>query len=67
MRNPNLAMEQITRMNDILGYADDTLAFGENLFDIRRTVDVISLEIKKMSLEINPAKCSLLLTSENLE
>ena len=54
-------------MNDILGYADDTLAFGENLFDIRRTVEVISLEIKKMGLEINPAKCSLLLTSENLD
>ena len=54
-------------MNDILGYADDTLAFGENLFDIRRTVEVIRLEIQKMGLEINPAKCSLLITNDNLE
>ena len=33
------------------------------MFDIRRAIDGISLEIKRIGLEINPAKCSLMLNN----
>ena len=59
-RNPSLAYEQIAKLNDILAFADDTLIFGQNLFDIRRAIGGISNEIKRMGLEINPSKCTLL-------
>ena len=54
-------------MNDILAFADDTLVFAESLFDIRRAIDGLSLEIKRMGLEINPAKCSIMMNNMDLE
>ena len=44
-RNPTLAYEQICRLNSLLGFADDTLCFGENIHDIRRAIEGVSLEI----------------------
>ena len=61
LKNPTLAYEQISKLNDILAFADDTLIYTESIWDIRRAIDGISLEIKRIGLEINPAKCSLLL------
>ena len=47
-------------MNDILAFADDTLIHSENMFDLRRSIEGLSIEIKRMGLEINPLKCSML-------
>ena len=47
-------------MNDILAFADDTLIHSENMFDLRRAIEGLSIEIKRMGLEINPLKCSML-------
>ena len=44
-KNPTLAYEKITELNDILAFADDTLIYGQNLFDIKRSIDGISQEL----------------------
>ena len=41
-RNPSLAYEKITEFNDLLAFADDTLIYGQNLFDVKRSIDGIS-------------------------
>ena len=58
-RNPNLAYEQIKKLNDLLGFADETLIFSQNIHDIRRAIEGVSIEIAEMGLEINPRKCTL--------
>ena len=58
-RNPTLAHEQIRRLNDLLGFADDTLIFGQNIHDIRKAIEGVSIEIAEMGLDINPRKCTL--------
>ena len=64
MKDPNRAHEQIQRLNDILAFADDTLIFAEDMFDIKRAIEGLTIEIKRMGLEINPSKCSLLLNGD---
>ena len=54
-------MEMIERFNTILAFADDNLIIAQNIFEVRRAIDGISIEIGKMGLEINPEKCSLLM------
>ena len=44
----------------MLAFADDTLIFAQNILDIRRAVEGLSIEIKRMGLEINPSKCSII-------
>ena len=64
MKDPNRAYEQITNLNDILAFADDTLIFSEDIFDIKRAIEGLTVEIKRMGLEINPAKCCLLINGD---
>ena len=54
-------------MNDVLAFADDTLIYAENMFDIKRAIDGISIEIKRIGLEINPLKCSIMIKDLDLE
>jgi len=56
-------MEMIEKFNTILAFADDNLIIAQNIFDVKRAVDCISIEIRKMGLEINPEKCSLLMVN----
>ena len=54
LRKKDLAYKMIQELNDILAFADDTLIYGENMYDIRRAIEGIKLEIDKIGLEINP-------------
>ena len=44
-RNPNVANEQIRNLNDLLGFADDTLVFGQSIHMVRKAIEGISIEI----------------------
>ena len=59
-RDPSQAYIEIKKMNDILAFADDTLIHCENMHDLRREIEGLSIEIKRMGLEVNPLKCSML-------
>ena len=39
------ANQQIRNLNDLLGFADDTLVFGQNIHMVRKAIDGISIEI----------------------
>ena len=45
MKDPTLMHEQIQILNDILAFADDTLIYAESLFEIRRSIAGLTIEI----------------------
>jgi len=53
-KDPTVAWKQIQTLNDILAFADDTLIYAQNIFDIRRAIRGITIEIQRIGLEINP-------------
>ena len=66
-KNPTLAYEQIKKLNDLLGFADDTLIYSQNIHDIRRAIEGVSIEIAEMGLDINPRKCTLVTKNMDME
>jgi len=43
-------------MNELLTYADDTLISSQNLFDLRKAINCLDLELKKLGVRLNPLK-----------
>ena len=54
-------------MNKLLQFADDSLLSTENLFDLKRTINCLNLEIKKLGVQLNPQKCNLIVNNVNEE
>ena len=63
-KDPTLAWKQIQILNDILAFADDTLIYAQSIFDIKKAIKGITIEIQRIGLEINPLKCSLMVNGE---
>ena len=60
-------MDQIRFWNAILAFADDTLVTSENIFDLRKTINCLELEIKKTGVQFNPKKCSIMIYNHECE
>ena len=54
-------------MNDILAFADDTLIISQYASEVRRIIDGLTIEIRKIGLELNPLKSQILTNYPNLE
>ena len=64
-RRPNEALKQINDLNKLLQFSDDSLLSTENLFDLKRTINCLNLEIKKLGVQLNPQKCNLIVNNVN--
>ena len=49
-RKPDYAMSELKFWNNILAFADETLIMTENLFDLRKAINCLELEIKKVGV-----------------
>ena len=65
-RNPTLAYQQVKNLNDVLAFAENILVFGQNIHDVKKAIEGISLEIAEMGLEINSIKCCLMSKDLNM-
>ena len=43
------------------------MIYGQNIHDIRRAIEGVSIEIAEMGLDINPRKCTLITKNLDLE
>ena len=53
--------------NAILAFEVDTLIVTENIYDLRKTISCLELEIKKVGVAFNPKKSSILIKNDQCE
>ena len=54
-------MDELSFWNAILAFADDTLIVTENIYDLRKTISCLELEIKRVGVAFNPKKSNILI------
>ena len=47
-----------------MAFADDTLVTTRNLFDLRKAINSLSIEIKKLGVCLNPKKSHIMIKDE---
>ena len=58
-------MSELKFWNNILAFADDTLIMTENLFDLRKVINCLELEIKKVGVQFNPKKSKIMIYDQD--
>ena len=53
-------MKELEKLNDLLTFADDSCITTENMFDLRKAINCLDLELRKLGVKLNPMKSQIM-------
>ena len=60
-------MKELEKLNDLLTFADDSCITTENMFDLRKAINCLDLELRKLGVKLNPMKSQIMTNIKNFD